>query len=76
MWSWLLGVVVLVGRREVGAIEEGQRREMGVRDSILAMVLLDKEHRPCIGCFYQVWYFPRTASSIVTCWHQVYLAWE
>lgn len=30
MWSWLLGVVVLVGRREVEANEEGERREMGV----------------------------------------------
>lgn len=29
MWSWLLGVVVLVGRREVGVNEEGERREMG-----------------------------------------------
>lgn len=29
MWSWLLGVVVLVGRREEGANEEGERREMG-----------------------------------------------
>lgn len=30
MWSWLLGVVVLVRRREVGANEEGERREMGM----------------------------------------------
>lgn len=30
MWSWLLRVVVLVGRREVGANEERERREMRV----------------------------------------------
>lgn len=29
MWSWLLGVVVLVGRREVGANEEGREKGDG-----------------------------------------------